>query len=516
MLSLGEKTFSAYPNPGTSLVGRDHEIAEVRELLRNARLVTLTGPGGMGKTRLALAVAHGLRSEGDEVVFVDLASIDGPAMVPASILAALGLRALADQEPLDIVVLRLSDRAVTLLLDNFEHVLKAAPQIGELLACCPNVRVLLTSRARLNLTFERVYDVPPLAYPPVAERMEALAAYGSVRLFIDRAAEAGGSVAGADLPVAAEICRRLEGLPLAIELAASRARHLSIEALLGRLGEPLPLLSGGPVDVPVRHRALRHTISWSYDLLDPRLAAFFGDLGVFAGAFGLEAAHAVAGARVGSSDVDTLEALTTLVDQSLVRPAPASSGEPRFVMHETIGRFAADVIDDEAAARDRHLAYFVDLAERIEPQLERADQARWTSVLVGELENFRGALRWAARSASAVGLLRLAAALGNFWRWHGDLHEGQDWLSRAALAAPPGHEALVAKTQRRAARIFSSLGQRDQARLLFQSARRNAEVAGDQDGVAESLISIGCDPHRRGAAGRGRHAHPAGAWAGAG
>ncbi len=226
--------------------------------------------------------------------------------------------------------------------------------------------------------------------------------YGSVRLFIERAAEAGGSVVDAELPVVAEICRRLEGLPLAIELAASRARHLSIQALLGRLGEPLPLLSGGPVDVPVRHRALRHTISWSYDLLDPELAAFFGDLGVFDGAFGLEAAHAVAGARVGSSDAETLEALTALVDQSLIRSAPTTPGEPRFVMHETIGRFAVDVIDDEAAARDRHLAYFVDLAERIEPELERADQARWTNVLVGELENLRGALRWAARSASTV------------------------------------------------------------------------------------------------------------------
>jgi predicted ATPase/DNA-binding CsgD family transcriptional regulator len=490
MLSSSETTFSTYPNPGTSLVGRDREIAEVRELVRVARLVTLTGPGGTGKTRLALAVAHEVRSEGRDVAFVDLASIDRPALVPASILAALGLRALAGQEPLDIVVLRLSEQATVLLLDNFEHVMAAVPQIGDILARCPNVSLLITSRARLNLSFERVYDVPPLAYPAAAERMDALATYGSVELFLHRAAEAGGSVAEAELPVVAEICRRLEGLPLAIELAASRARHLSIEALLGRLGEPLPLLSGGPVDVPVRHRALRHTISWSYDLLEPALAGFFADLGVFDGSFGLEAAHAVAGARVGTSDVNTLDALTTLVDQSLVRPSSATSGEPRFVMHEAIGRFAVDVIDDEAAARGRHLAYFVDFAERIEPELGRADQARWTNVLVGDLDNLRGALRWAARSASTIGLLRLAAALGNFWRWHGDLREGQEWLSRAAQAAQPGYEALVAKTQRRAARILSSLGQRDQARLLYEAARRNAEAADDRDGVAESLISI--------------------------
>ena len=481
------------PTPGTSLVGRDREIGEVVQLVRTGRLVTLTGPGGTGKTRLALAVAHILAEEGDELVFVDLSGVDSPDLMPACILASLGLRAVTGQPPLDLIAVQIGERDMTLLLDNFEHVLRSAPRITELLARCPHLRVLVTSRIRLQLSAEKLYDVPPLAVPPASEREEALATYGSVSLFLDRASEAGGpqALATSGLPVVAEICRRLEGLPLAIELAASRARHLSIQALLARLTEPLPLLAGGPVDAPARHRALRHTISWSYDLLAPELAAFFGDLGVFEGTFGLEAAHLVAGARVGSSESQTLDALTALADQSLLRSIPAHEESPRFVMHDAISDFAVSVLHDEGAARHRHLAYYVDLAERAEPELERADQARWTRILADDMENLRAGLRWAHRSSSGVELLRLAAALGNFWRWHGDLREGRDWLSRATLAAPPSHEALVAKAQRRAARIYSSLGERDQARLLYESARQNAEAAGDVDGVAEALLSIG-------------------------
>ena len=481
----------AYSNPMTSLVGRDREIAEVVALLGSSRLVTLTGPGGTGKTRLALAVAHAISEDGAEVSFVDLAALDDGGRVLAAILASLGLRATAEKPPLDLLAARIG--RLILLLDNFEHVASAAPHLSELLARCPDLKALVTSRSRLHVSPEVVYEVPPLAVPPSSERAEALAGYGSVRLFMDRASEAGGAPARTpgELAVVAEICRRLEGLPLAIELAASRARHLSSQALLARLERPLPLLSGGPIDVPARHRALRHTIAWSYDLLTPDLAAFFADLGVFEGAFGLEAAHVVAGARVGGSEMETLDAVTSLVDQSLLRSVPSDDEAVRFVMHEAISDFAVSVSGDEPALRERHLGYYVELAERAESELEGAEQARWTRVVADDLENFRGALRWAYRSSSTVALLRLAAALGDFWRWHGDLREGREWLSRALLAAHPGREALVAKAQRRAARIFNSLGERDQARLLLESSRVNAEASGDADGVAEALIAIG-------------------------
>ena len=476
-----------------SLVGRERETALVCGLLQAHRLVTLSGAGGVGKTRLALAVLHALVDAGERGTFVDLAGIDDPKLVPATILASLRLRAPSDQKPLELIAVHVGDRPVILLLDNFEHVLAAASQVGELLARCPELRVLATSRSRLRLTSEWVHEVPPLDVPDPSAPIDALATFASVRLFLERASAAGetGRLATDDLPVVAAICRRLEGLPLAIELAASRTRHLSAQALFGRLDQPLPLLAGGPVDAPVRHQALRHTISWSYDLLGRELAAFFAELGVFQGSFALEAAHAVAGAGVGTSESETLEALTELAEQSLLRPRSKSGEVPRYAMHETVREFAVSVLVDESSARDRHLAYYVDLAERAEPELERADQAHWTTILTDDLENLRGALRWAQRSASSVALIRLAAAMGNYWRWHGDLREGRDWLARAALAAPPGCEALVCKTQRRAARIFNDLGEHDQARLLYEAARRNAEAAGDVDGLAESLVSIG-------------------------
>jgi predicted ATPase/DNA-binding CsgD family transcriptional regulator len=493
MLSSSETTFSTYPNPGTSLVGRDREIAEVRELLRVARLVTLTGPGGTGKTRLALAVAHEVRSEGDEVILVDLAALDDAGLVMTAILAALGFRATAEQSPIDLLAARIAARNVTLFLDNFEHVTPAAPLVADLLGRCQSLRALVTSRARLHLTLERVYEVPPLSIPPVGAPEASLHDYGSVRLFLDRATEATGSsvTAAIDLEAVADVCRRLEGLPLAIELAASRARHLSIQALYTRLSEPLPILSGGPIDAPVRHRAMRHTIAWSYDLLDPELAACFAALGVFEGDFSLEAAHAVARPLVGSSEADTLDALTALVDQSLLKSVPADDDTVRFVMHDAISDFAVAVLSDEAAARDRHLAYYLGLAEKADPELEGAEQARWSHVLASEQENLRAALRWAYRSSSSSDLLRLAAALGSFWHWHGDLREGREWLSRAVLAVQPGQETLVAKAQRRAALIYNALGERGQARLMLESARLNAARADDMDGISQAMISMG-------------------------
>jgi len=477
--------------PLTSLIGRKAEIAEVSALLREGRLVTLTGAGGTGKTRRAQAVTHELVAEGDGVAFVDLAALDDPAFVPAAILSSLGSRASADQSPIDLVANLVGGSDYYLVLDNFEHVVSAAPLVMELLQRCPQLVVLVTSRRRLKLSAERIFDVPPLAVPPPEERPSALDGYDSVQLFLDRAAEAGGTIDSDDLPVVAEICRRLEGLPLAIELAAAHARYLSAQALLGRLDEPLPLLAGGPVDAPVRQRALQHSIAWSYDLLNEQQKSFFGRLGAFEGPFRLAAAHQVAGEGLYESQAETLEALADLTDHGLILAEASDDAEARFRMHDAIRDFAQGVRDSGTDARDRMLNYYIRLAEQAEPELEHGEAALWTRVLGGEIENLRGALAWAYKSSSTAALLRLATALGDFWRFHGDLREGREWLSRAVLTAQLDNPSLMAKAQLRAARIYRSLGERDQALLLYESARKNAEAAEDLANVADSLVMAG-------------------------
>jgi predicted ATPase/DNA-binding CsgD family transcriptional regulator len=478
-------------SPLTSLIGRKAEIPEVSALLLEGRLVTLTGAGGTGKTRLAQAVMHELVADGDGIAFVDLAAVNDAALVPAAILSSLGSRASADQSPIDLVADLVGGSDYYLVLDNFEHVTSAAPLVMELLQRCPQLVVLVTSRRRLKLSAERIYEVPPLAVPPPGERPSALDHYDSVRLFRDRAAEAGGAIDSGDLPVVAEICRRLEGLPLAIELAAAHARYLSVQALLGRLDEPLPLLAGGPVDAPARQRALQHSIAWSYDLLSEQQRAFIGRLGAFEGPFRLAAAHQVAAEGLYESQAETLEALAELSDHGLVLAEASDDAEARFRMHDAIRDFAQRVADDSAAARDRVLNYYVRLAEQAEPELEHGEAALWTRVLGSEIENLRGALAWAYKSSSTVALLRLATALGDFWRFHGDLREGREWLSRAVLTAQLDNPSLMAKAQLKAARIYRSLGERDQALLLYESARKNAEAAEDLANVADSLVMAG-------------------------
>lgn len=462
-------------------------------LLRDSRLVTLTGTGGCGKTRLAQEVARQYVDSDGEFAFVDLAAVESADFVGGAILSSLGHRATAEQQPFDLVSDVIGEQRFLLVLDNFEHVIAAAPLVVDLLDRCPALTTLVTSRRRLRVSAERLFEVQPLAVPAPGERIEALSDYDSVRLFLARASEAGraGAIDTDALPVVAEICRRLGGLPLAIELATAHARYLSTRALLGRLDEPLTFLSGGPIDAPVRQRALEHSIAWSYDLLENDAKVFFGRLGVFDGPFTLEAAHEVAGHGLHESDTETLESLAGLSDHGLVLPMPHGGAEARFGMHDAIREFAKGAVADASATRDRMLAHYVELAERADSELEGPEQAFWTRKLESELDSIRGALAWAHRSASTVALLRLATALGSFWRWHGDLREGREWLSRAVLTSEPGNESILSKAQRRAARIYSTLGERDQALALYGSARKNAEAALDHDGVAESLISAG-------------------------
>ena len=484
----------ALPSPLTRFIGREREVAGVVRLLAGGtRLVTLTGPGGIGKTRLALRVAAqlapregpdtvgaGARAAGWRVGFVDLAALGEPDLVLPAIARALGLHrddAAALPDGLQTAV-RGAGRLL-LVLDNFEHVLGAAAALGQLLAACPQLTCLVTSRAPLRVSGEQRFPVPPLPVPEAARpgdsraptasaEVGAAAAAGAVDLFVDRARAAQPDfalTAATDSTVAA-ICRRLEGLPLAIELAAAWSGTLPPEALLRGLDRPLPLLTGGPRDAPARQRTLRATIAWSYDRHTTAEQAVFRRLGVFAGGCTVEAAHAVAasdespggavapGAAALDPLVDPLDVLGTLAaltDASLLRQTEAT-GEPRFAMLETVREFALERLNaagERAGARRRHAGYFLALIGRAAPRLHEADQLAWLAALDREADNLRAALDWCAERGTAGDAaalergLRRAGELGSwYWVLRGRAAEARRCLGQ--LLAVPAAQARTA------------------------------------------------------------------------
>ena len=430
----------------TGLVGREQETAGLRTLLlgRAARLITLTGPGGVGKTRLAVQVAADLDSGFDEVAFVEFAPVRDADLVVARIAEALGLGEVAETvgRPVAALVRALGPRRLLLVLDNVEHVLAAGPVLVELMVDCPGVTLLATSRTLLRVSGEHVLAVPPLALPEPARSLPAtaLAGYEAVRLFVERSAAVSPAFALTDENAAtvAQICRGLDGLPLAIELAAARMTVLTPQALLARLDDRLALLTDGAQDVPERLRTMRAGIAWSYDLLSQAEQTLFRRLAVFAGGFGLAAAEFVCpGPR--SAALDTVAAL---VDQSLVQRVTPDSVESRFVLLETIGQYALERLvesGEETAARRSHAAYFRRLAESAEPGLRGPDQQDWRDRLEVDLDNLRAALAWSIDSADdedAAHGLRLAGALWYFWFQRGLPGEGRRWLTRALARVP--------------------------------------------------------------------------------
>jgi predicted ATPase/DNA-binding CsgD family transcriptional regulator len=424
----------------TGLIGRDQEAARLRALVldRGARLVTLTGPGGVGKTRLAVQVAADLDAGFDEVAFIEFAPVRDHDRVAARIAEALGVVETAGQSPGAALVRALELRPLLLVLDNFEHVVAAGPMLVDLLVGCPGVSMLVTSRTLLRVSGEHVLAVPPLALPDAARPLPAsgLAAYDAVRLFVERSIAVSPTFALTDENAAtvAQICRGLDGLPLAIELAAARMTVLSPQALFARLGRRLALLTDGAQDAPERLRTMRAGIAWSYDLLASGEQSLFRRLAVFVGGFGLAAAEfACAGER--SSALDTVAAL---VNQSLAQRITPDGVEPRFAMLETIGEFAMERLVDsgeETDARRRHAAYFRRLAVSAEPGLRGPDQQEWRDRLEADLDNLRVALAWGTSASvdaeDAEHGLRLAGALWYFWFQRGLPGEGRHWLSRA-------------------------------------------------------------------------------------
>jgi len=490
------------PAQRTSFVGRAREVARVKELLRGPGLLTLTGPGGSGKTRLALQAARELLDAyPDGVFFVELAPITDPRLVPSTIADSVGARAEGARPALDTLKDHVRDREMLVIVDNFEQVLEAATVVAELLAVAPRMRILATSREPLHLTGEQELAVPPLSLPDARESAipDRLARYESVALFVQRASAVDSSfgITEANALAAAELCRRLDGLPLAIELAASRIKVLSPEAILDRLGRRLELLTGGPIDLPPRQRTLREAIGWSYDLLDAPERAVFRRLSVFAGGWTLNAAKDVAGPGTEFRG-DVLEILGSLVDKSLVRREPTDSGAVRFGMLETIREFGSEQIEaagDAEATRERHSSLFLGVAEEAELQLRGREQKRWLDQLEVEHDNLRAALRWAVDSGRAEIGLRLAGALWRFWHLHGHLAEGRNWTEEV-LALPGSAPRNVERAKALTALGGVAYWQEDlpATRRAYEEALAIAQELGDRSAEAEGLYNMAYPP----------------------
>jgi predicted ATPase/transcriptional regulator with XRE-family HTH domain len=438
------------PAAPTPLVGREHAQAAVAHLLLHdgARLLTLTGPGGVGKTRLAVQVAQSVREHyADGVAFVDLAPLREDRLVPAALAGALGVREQGPQSLREALVAHLRAYHLLLLVDNAEHVLVGvAEEMAALRAACPGLCLLVTSRVALRLRGEQLYPVPPLALPAASESLgpEALGQVPAVALFVQRARAQRPDfvLTSANATPVAALCARLDGLPLAIELAAARVGVLGPAALLARMDRALGMLTHGPRDLPARQQTLRDTFAWSYALLGPEEQALFRRLAVFAGGCTLEAAEAVYGEGEGAVLPDILGELAAVMEASLLFGEEGVDGAPRYRLLETAREFALEQLEAAGEAeeiRRRHAAYFLALAEEAGPRLGGAEQRAWLERLDQELNNLRAALAW-ARVAGEVELgLRLAGAPSRFWEERGHVREGREWLE-GLLRVPAGGE----------------------------------------------------------------------------
>jgi predicted ATPase/DNA-binding SARP family transcriptional activator len=491
-----ETPLTNLPAPPNALIGRTKEAQEVAELLQrdDVRLVTLTGPGGTGKTRLAQQVAiDALKNFRDGVIFTSLAPISDPNLVLPAIAQSLRVRDAVGEDVLEALIDQVGEKRILLLLDNFEHVVEAASGLAAMIAAAPNVNVLATSRSPLHLSGEHEYAVPPLALPNNAtETVSDLLEYESIQLFIARARalQAGFELNRENAASVAEICARLDGLPLAIELAAARVRVLPPRALLERLDQRLSLLTGGARDLPERQQTLRGAIDWSYSLLTAQEQHLLNCLAVFRAGCTLEAAFDVCGPE-GELATATLDSLESLVEKNLVRQREGRDGRPRFSMLETIRDFAGERLEQSGAAASvvqRHSEYFIALCKKIEPEL--LVRPEWFDRLQDEHANLIVALQSLRDTGGSTGGLELSSTLARYWQVRGRPSEGRNWIDVFLSKEPNPPLALHAKALRALAILAAEQGDMA-AERLFGEALALAKEAGDWTSAADCLISIG-------------------------
>ncbi|HUH06524.1 MAG TPA: tetratricopeptide repeat protein [Egibacteraceae bacterium] len=477
----------------TSFVGRQREIAEAVDLLARTRALTLTGPGGTGKTRLSLQVAaEAAEAYPDGVFFVPLAGVSDPVLVMSAVAGVLGLTPAGDRTPLDMVIDHLQSRRALLVLDNFEQVADAAIDISKLLSAARDVTVLVTSRVALRLSGEQEYPVPPLPLPLRSTDTAAVAASDAAALFVARAAAVQPSfrITADNAAAVAEIIRRLDGLPLAIELAAARIRLLPPHAIAARLGDALDLLSAGARDLPDRQRTLRGAIAWSYDLLRDPARRLFARCSAFRGGVGFEQLSEVCEPGL---DADLFETLSELVEHSLVRRLEGS-GETRFAMLETIREYAAEQLaasGERDDIRRRHAAAFLALAEQASPLLTEAEAPQWLDRLGRDHDNLRAALHRAAEDGDTATALRLVACLWRFWQIRGHLHEGRREADRVlALSDALEHPAELAAAHEAAGGMMYWQGDLDASRRCYSRALELYREQADESAVARGLYNL--------------------------
>jgi predicted ATPase/DNA-binding SARP family transcriptional activator len=472
-------------------IGRRRELAQLRGLLERERLVTITGPGGAGKTRLAFELVR----DHPSLVCVELAAIRDADLLAPAILRALGLADIADASAEETLAALLARRELLLVLDNFEQLAGAAPLLTRLLQAAPRLSLLVTSRSVLHLPDEARYDLPPLQLPDQPQDLDAFEATDSVALFADRAAASrpGFAVTSDNAPAIGELCARLDGLPLALELAGARINLLSPAAIVARLGRRLDLLKATEPQVE-RHATLRAAVEWSYELLADDERRLFSAFSVFTGGFTADAAEAVAG-------VDVLDGLVALLDASLVRAEGAVGDEPRFGMLETIREYARERLteqDDAADIERRHAHFFAGLAEHAEPGLRGPQQVSWLERLDADRENLLAALLWAEDAGGAEVGLAAAASLWRYWQVRGEYREGRAHLDRLLAFAEHVDREIVADALLSAGRLAFANGDHDVARRLIEESLGTLRELGDRSATAFALLVLALIAQGRG------------------